>query len=224
MRRSYLVLALAGSALVIAACSGTGGGSGAMPRAQGFSGMSFFLTSRNPGFGGNLGGLAGADAHCKALATSVGAGDRTWRAYLSSNAPAVNARDRIGRGPWYNARGQMIAANVDDLHGSNRLNRETALSERGDRINGRENLENLHDVLTGSSPDGRRVPGPGDTTCNNWTSAEVGSAIVGHHDRVGLRDDAASRSWNSSHGTRGCSMELLKLTGGGGLMYCFAVN
>jgi hypothetical protein len=189
-------------------------------------GPSFFVTSQNAGRGADFGGLAGADAYCQTLASSAGYGGRTWRAYLSTTgASAVNARDRIGRGPWFNVKGEQIAANVDQLHGENRLTKETALTERGAIVMGRGDAVNLHDVLTGSTPEGRAtVGGTEDTTCGNWTRGGEGSAIVGHHDRQGLRDDAASHSWNSSHATRGCSMDALKSTGGGGLLYCFAAN
>lgn len=218
MRRTRLAFVLAASALVTA-CAGTGG-------AGRDSGMSFFVTSANPGRGADFGGLAGADAHCQALATAAGAGHKTWRAYLSTTGDAaVNARDRIGRGPWRNVRGVVIASNVDELHGTNQLTKETALTEKGGTVTGRGDAVNLHDILTGSTPEGRAtVGGTQDTTCGNWTRGGEGSAIVGHHDRVGLRDDAPSRSWNSSHGTRGCGMEALRATGGGGLLYCFAAN
>ncbi|MFO1224808.1 MAG: hypothetical protein U1E90_17075 [Burkholderiaceae bacterium] len=190
--------------------------------------MSFFVTSTGSGKGGDLGGLAGADRHCQSLAAAVGAGQRTWRAYLSAgpegNAPAVNARDRIGAGPWRNAAGAVIARDVEQLHGQNNLTKQTALTERGLTVLGRTDTPNLHDILTGSSPEGRSVIGGGDTTCSNWTSSGDGSAIVGHHDRQGLRDDAPSKSWNSSHGSRGCSLEALKTTGGNGYFYCFAIN
>ena len=190
------------------------------------NGPSFFVTSTNPGRGANFGGLAGADAHCQALASAAGYGGRTWHAYLSTTgADAVNARDRIGKGPWTNVKGVQIAANVDELHGTNQLAKETALTERGDTVMGRGDAVNMHDMLTGSTPDGRAtVGGSADTTCGNWTKGGDGSAIVGHHDRQGLTDDAVARSWNSSHATRGCSLDALKATGGGGLMYCFAVN
>jgi len=221
MRRTALVLALAASTLVVAACVAVGGpGRQAAER-----GMTFFVTSTNPGRGADFGGLGGADRHCQQLATQAGAGNRIWRAYLSnSGMPVVHARDRIGRGPWHNARGDLIARNVEDLHdGSNGINKQTALTERGQVVSGRGDAVNLHDILTGSSPDGRVVIGD-DTTCRNWTSSGEGSAIVGHHDRVGLRDDAPARSWNSSHPSRGCSNEALRATGGGGLLYCFAAN
>lgn len=181
-------------------------------------GMSFFVTSQGPGRGGDLGGLAGADAHCAKLAAAAGAGDKTWHAYLSTDT--VDARSRIGNGPWYDAKGVMIASSVADLHGAgNKLDKQSALSESGAVINGRGDTPNRHDILTGSNPDGTRVAGK---NCAGWTSSDAGTAIVGHHDRMGLRDDAPSKSWNSSHETRGCSQEAFKATGGDGLLYCFA--
>jgi hypothetical protein len=190
--------------------------------------MSFFITSSNSGDGAGFGGLAGADAHCESLASKVGAGGRNWRAYLSTSArtgmPAVNARDRIGKGPWKNVKGELIANNVEELHKDNHLNKQTALTERGDTISGRGDAVNLHDILTGSSPEGMAVVGDTDTTCGNWIKSGEGSAIVGHHDRNGLDESAPAKSWNSSHATRGCSVEALKATGGGGLLYCFAAN
>jgi hypothetical protein len=187
--------------------------------------MSYFVTSANPGRGGDFGGLAGADRHCQALAASAGAGNKNWRAYLSTTgAGGVNARDRIGRGPWVNAKGETVASNVDELHGTNRLTKQTSVTEKGEVISGRGDPVNMHDVLTGSSPDGRAIAGSTDTTCGNWTRSGEGSALVGHHDRIGLQDDAPSRSWNSSHATRGCGMDALKSTGGAGLLYCFAAN
>jgi hypothetical protein len=194
------------------------------------SSMTFFVTSAGPGKGADLGGLAGADQHCQQLAQAAGAGSRTWRAYLSTSAAggaaAVNARDRIGRGPWQNAKGVAIAKDVDDLHGAgNNLTKQTALTEKGETVNGRGDQPNMHDILTGSQPDGRAFPaGDKDMTCGNWTKGGEGSAMVGHHDRMGLRDDDASKSWNSSHGSRGCSIDALKATGGNGLFYCFAAN
>src|SRR5918996_1907148 len=183
--------------------------------------MTFFVTSAGSGKGGDLGGLAGADKLCQSLAQAVGAGNRTWRAYLSTGPaegkPAVNARDRIGRGPWQNAKGVVIAKDVDDLHSNNnKLNKETALSEKGDPINARGDKPNMHDILTGSQPDGRAFSGGEDMTCKNWTSGTEGAAMVGHHDRQGLRDDESSRSWNSSHPSRGCSQDALRGSGGNG--------
>jgi hypothetical protein len=190
--------------------------------------MSFFLTSANPGQGADLGGLAGADAYCEKLAAAVNAGGKNWRAYLSTTAsgstPAVNARDRIGRGPWHNAKGVLVAASVDELHGSNMLNKETALTEKGEVVSGRGDPVNMHDILTGSAPDGRVAMASGDTTCGNWSQSCAGSAVVGHHDRMGLDDSAPAKSWNASHGTRGCGMDALKATGGAGLFYCFSAN
>jgi hypothetical protein len=191
--------------------------------------MGFFITSAGPGNGADLGGLEGADAHCQQLAEAAGASGRTWRAYLSAQAnggaAAVNARDRIGAGPWQNVQGVVIANDLDELHGTNNLTKETALSEQGDVINGRGDDPNRHDVLTGSQPDGTAFAGSEDRTCGNWTSSGDGAAMVGHHDRQGLRDDEASRSWNSSHPSRGgCSQEALRGTGGDGLFYCFAAD
>jgi hypothetical protein len=220
MRRTPLVIVLAASAAaLVSACAGMGGGSASHP-------MSFFVTSTNPGRGADFGGLAGADAHCQALASSVGAGGKNWRAYLSTTgAGGVNARDRIGRGPWTNASGVVVARSVDELHGTNQLTKQTALTERGAVVNGRGDTPNLHDILTGSTVDGRAtMGGSADTTCGNWTKSGEGSAIVGHHDRMGLNTEPPALSWNSSHGTRGCGMEALRSTGGGGLLYCFAAN
>jgi hypothetical protein len=190
--------------------------------------MGFFVTSVGVGRGGDLGGLAGADAHCQKLAAAAGGGDREWRAYLSTRAtagaPAVNARDRIGKGPWLNAKGEIIARNVAELHGANNLTKLTALDERGRVVNGAGDSPNLHDILTGSRADGTVMTGDTDTTCRNWTSSTDGAAMVGHHDRRGLDDSAAARSWTTSHLTRGCSQQALASTGGAGLLYCFAVR
>ncbi|MBS0533560.1 MAG: lectin [Proteobacteria bacterium] len=191
--------------------------------------MSFFVTSTGVGNGANLGGLDGADKHCQTLAASAGAGGKTWRAYLSTQGQgAVNARDRIGKGPWVNAKGATIAKDVADLHGTNNLTKQTALSEKGDVINGRGDQPNRHDVLTGSQPDGTAFPADKDMTCKNWTSATDGSAMVGHSDRTGLDESAPAKSWNSSHPSRGpgggCTQADLRSTGGDGLLYCFAVN
>ena len=195
---------------------------------------SFFLTSDGIGNGGNLGGLAGADNHCQTLAQAAGFGaPKTWRAYLSTQAadgqPAVNARDRIGKGPWQNSKGVVIAKDVADLHSaSNNLTKQTALSEKGEVINGAGDKPNRHDVLTGSQADGTAFAAGEDRTCKNWTSSTQGAAMVGHFDRKGLRDDEPSKSWNTSHPSRGpdggCSQADLKSTGGDGLLYCFAAN
>jgi hypothetical protein len=194
--------------------------------------MSFFVTSAGPGKGADLGGLEGADRICQQLAQAVGAGNHTWHAYLSTQAIdgqlAVNACDRIGHGPWQNANGVIIANDVDELHGDNNLTKQTALSEKGDVVNGRGDTPNRHDALTGSQPDGRAFPPADDHTCHNWTSSTQGAAMVGHIDRQGLRDDAQSKSWDSSHLSRGpdggCSQADLRSTGGDGLFYCFAAN
>ena len=215
--------AIAAAALIVGC--GAMGSSGGNP-------MGFFITSTNPGKGGDLGGLAGADRYCQSLAASVGAGNKTWRAYLSNAAlngqPAVNARDRIGNGPWRNAKGVVIATSVADLHSANaKVGKDTSLTEKGEVVSGFGDEVNRHDILTGSRPDGTlAVPEPGkDTTCGNWTQSDGGSAIVGHHDRNGTNPDpVANASWNSSHGTRGCSVDQLKMSGSAGLMYCFASN
>jgi len=185
--------------------------------------MTFFVTSHGPGKGADLGGLAGADAHCAALAQSAGATAKTWHAYLSTQGSgAVNARDRIGKGPWTNAKGVVIATDVTQLHGNNNLTKQTALSEKGEIINGRGDTPNRHDILTGSQPDGTAFTDAQDHTCKNWTSSTDGSAMLGHADRMGLREDAESHSWNSSHASRGCTQDGLRSTGGDGLLYCFA--
>ncbi|MPY87461.1 MAG: lectin [Luteitalea sp.] len=189
--------------------------------------MSFFITSAGPGNGADLGGLTGADQHCQELADAAGAGDRTWHAYLSTGASgdeaAVNARDRIGTGPWYNAKGEAIAQDVDDLHGDkNNLTKETALNEKGEVVNGRGDDPNRHDILTGSQLDGTALPSDPNATCENWTSSGDGSAQLGHHDRQGGGDNP--ESWNSAHGSKGCSQENLQGTGGDGLFYCFAID
>ena len=200
-----------------------------LPAAAQQSAMTFFITSAGPGKGADLGGLAGADAHCQTLAATAGAGAKTWRAYLSTQgAGAVNARDRIGKGPWVNAKGAAIAKDVAELHGTNNLTKQTALSEKGDVINGRGDTPNRHDVLTGSQPDGTAFPPDKDLTCKNWTSSTEGAAMVGHHDRQGLNTEPPALSWNSSHPSRGpgggCTQADLKSTGGDGLLYCFAAN
>ena len=190
--------------------------------------MTFFVTSSGPGKGGDLGGLAGADARCQSLAASAGAGARRWHAYLSiqptAAAPGINARDRIGIGPWQNATGVVIADNLEQLHTANRISKATALTETGAVVSGRGDTRNLHDMLTGSQPDGTFILGAVNSTCSNWTQSQRGAAMVGHHDRIGLDESAPAKSWNSSHPSRGCSPEALATTGGGGLFYCFSVN
>lgn len=213
------------AALATIATLGTGMQANAQPAT-----MSFFVTSVGVGKGADLGGLAGADAHCQTLATKVGAGGKTWRAYLSTQGDgAVNARDRIGAGPWVNAKGVVIAKSVDDLHGpSNNITKATALTELAAIVNGRGDTPNTHDVLTGSTPEGRAFPAGTDMSCKNWTSGTTGSAMVGHSDRTGLDESAPAKSWNSSHPSRGpgggCTQDDLKSTGGAGLYYCMATN
>jgi hypothetical protein len=191
--------------------------------------MSFFVTSEGKGNGADYGGLEGADAHCAALAKAAGAKKTTWRAYLSATGanfgPGVNARDRIGKGPWQNAKGVVIAKSVEDLHSpSNNLNKQTALTEKGEVVSGRGDPVNTHDILTGSDPQGQYSTAGGDTTCRNWTSSGDGSAIVGHSDRIGLNESWHMKSWSSSHATAGCSQDALKKTGGSGRLYCFAAD
>ena len=216
LRWSLLACSAAG---LLAAC-------GSLPGSK--TGMSFFVTSSSPGTGGDLGGLSGADKHCQSLAAAAGAGNRTWRAYLSAQPVAgqagINARDRIGKGPWINARGVVVATDVDQLHGANNLSKQTALTETGAVINGRGDTPNLHDVLTGSQPNGTFIAGDANSTCGNWGMSSGGAAMVGHHDKTGLDESVPAKSWNSSHQTRGCSADQLKSTGGGGLFYCFAAD
>ena len=195
------------------------------PALAGDHSMSFFVTSVGIGDGGNLGGLAGADAHCEKLATAAGSKGRTWRAYLSTQVKegrGISARDRIGKGPWYNARGDLIASDLDQLHLSPNIVKRTAVDENGKQVKGRGDKPNEHDILTGSKDDGTAFfPWEkGDHTCNNWTSNDKGSASVGHHDRHG----GGNTSWTAAHGTSGCSQEALKSTGGAGLLYCFAAD
>lgn len=230
------------STLISRACYGLAAAAAfliAAPSAQAQSAnTTFFITSTGINNGGNLGGLAGADNYCQTLAQAAGAGAnasgvKIWHAYLSTQAadgkPAVNARDRIGKGPWQNSKGVVIAKDVADLHSAaNNLTKQTALTEKGDVNNGRGDTPNRHDILTGSQADGTAFAAGEDRTCKNWTSSTQGSAMLGHADRVGLRDDDASKSWNSSHPSRGpdggCSQNDLKSTGGDGLLYCFAAN
>lgn len=223
--RGTLGMGLALSLLLAGVVSGQAGAGGQQPRQP----MGFFITSVGVGDGANLGGLEGADAHCQALAQAAGAGGRTWRAYLSASAadgqPPENARDRIGSGPWYNARGALIAWNVADLHGDvhrdrNSINREFALDEKGQPVKGRGDSPNQHDILTGSDSHGRALLGSAaNTTCNNWRSNAAGSAMVGHHDRSG----GGNSSWNAAHSSRGCGQQDLVASGGAGLFYCFAL-
>src|SRR6266576_5304148 len=188
--------------------------------------MTFFITSTGSGKGGDLGGLAGADKHCQMLAQAAGAGGKTWHAYLSTQgAGAVNARDRVGSVPWPTAKGTVIAKNLTELNSaSNNITKQTALTEKGELVNGRGDTPNTHDILTGSPPDGKAFPPDKDMTCKNWTSSSGGTAMLGHSDRTGLTDDPPGRSWNSSHPSRDCSQNGLKSTGGAGLSYCFATN
>ena len=191
--------------------------------------MSFFITSTNSGKGADYGGLAGADQHCQTLAAAAGAGGKTWKAYLSTQAsgstPAVNAKDRIGKGPWQNAKGVVVAKDVAELHGTNNLNKQTALTEKGTVVNGRGDTPNQHDILTGSQPDGTAFPPDKDMTCGNWTkSGTDGSAMVGHFDRQGTSPPPTDVSWNSSHPSKDCSPAGLIAYGGAGYLYCFAAN
>jgi hypothetical protein len=225
MRRTGLV---AGSVMILVGC-----GSMTPPRASAGD-MTFFVTSAGPGKGADLGGLEGADRHCQSMAQAAGAGNHTWHAYLSTQASAlddpkfVNARDRIGTGPWQNAKGVVIARNVEELHSSkSNVTKQTALDEKGQAVNGRADKPNKHDILTGSRPDGTAYPGApfSDMTCGNWTkSGPEGSAMTGHHDRMGPIEASWATSWNSAHQTRGCNAEGLRSTGGDGLLYCFAVK
>ncbi|AWM85643.1 hypothetical protein C4E04_02040 [Microvirga sp. 17 mud 1-3] len=198
--------------------------------AGGAADMTFFVTSVGSGKGADLGGLEGADRHCQSLAQAAGAGQKTWHAYLSTQAaggtPAINARDRIGRGPWQNAKGVVIAKDVAELHGANNLTKETALTEKGETVKGRGDTPNTHDMLTGTQADGTAFPPGEDRTCGNWTkSGTDGAVMLGHHDRMGLDETPPAKSWNTSHPSRGgCSQDALKSTGGAGLFYCFATN
>jgi hypothetical protein len=205
-------------ALVVAGCSG-------MTRTSS-SGMSFFITSTGSGKGADYGGLAGADRHCQTLAAAAGAGDKTLHAYLSTQGPgAVNARDRIGKGPWRNAKGVVVANSLDELHATNNLNKQTATTEKGDVVNGRGDTPNRHDILTGSQPDGTAFASSEDMTCGNYTkSGDDGSVMLGHHDRQGNSPPPAGASWNSAHKSAGCSDPKLASTGSAGYLYCFATN
>ena len=234
MQHRFLVPALALSMLAIMGSTATVSAQDAVDVEK----MTFFVTSVGKGNGADLGGLEGADAHCGALAKAAGSERTTWKAYLSSTmvidrsggrpfkiTPGVNARDRIGAGPWHNAKGVMIAKDIDDLHGpGSNINLETGLNEQGEPINGRGEDPNQHDILTGSDPMGMYSTAGGDTTCGNWTNSGEGSAIVGHHDRAGLNDAWNMVSWNSAHGSRGCGEEDLPKSGGAGMFYCFAAE
>ena len=199
------------------------------PQPPQFPNMTFFITSTGGPAGANYGGLDGADKHCQTLAEKAGAGAKTWRAYLSTQAingaTAVNARDRIGHGPWVNAKGAQIATSVDDLHSANnKIGADTMVAENGRLVPSRLNTVNQHDILTGSKPDGTAFGPDQDMTCGNWTKAGEGRAMLGHADRMGLRDDEPSKSWNASHPSRACDAPSLVATGGAGLLYCFAAN
>ena len=225
MKRASLAVAVSIALLSVALPATAAESKGKAKADEGTPDMTFFITSTGSGKGADFGGLAGADKHCQSLATAAGAGKHTWYAYLSTTGPGgVNARDRIGKGPWYNAEGRMIARDVEQLHGVNGINRMTALTEKKTKINGRAESPNQHDILTGSMPDGRASKDSGDTTCSNWTSSDKGSALLGHHDRWGLQYTDQAMSWNSSHGSKGCSQQALVSTGGAGLLYCFAAD
>jgi hypothetical protein len=223
--RSFRYLASAAAALALLASCATAPPTGP---------MSFFVTSAGSGKGADLGGLAGADAICQRLATAAGAGGKTWRAYLSTPAvlasgttpgvASVNARDRIGAGPWFNAKGALVASDLAHLHNGNNITKAVALDERGNMVKGRGDTPNEHDMLTGSRPDGTAFAPQTDTTCKSWTSSTEGSAVVGHHDRMGPNTENWSTSWNFSHQSAGCSQEALVRTGGAGKFYCFAAN
>jgi hypothetical protein len=227
MTRTACLHAAATLALALLGAAGS-----AQAQQSGAAGMTFFVTSAGPGKGADLGGLEGADRHCQSLAQAAGAGGRTWRAYLSTQAAgggqAVNARDRIGRGPWRNAKGVTVAKDVEELHGDNNINKDTALNEKGEVVPATGDNPNRHDILTGSRPDGTAFPAGEDRTCGNWTKSGQGAAMVGHHNRRGVPDTPANTSWNSAHPSRGpdggCSQADLRSTGGDGLLYCFATN
>ncbi len=232
MNRSSTWLLSVAAVAALAAC--------ASPQAPATGPMSFFITSVGSGQGANLGGVAGADAHCQKLAAAAGAGGKTWRAYLSvpgafpsaatattpaaPGRPSVNARERVGNGPWFNAKGALIARDVAHLHNGNNLGKDTALDERGNAVKGRGDTPNEHDILTGSRADGTAFAPQTDTTCKAWTSSTDGSAIVGRHDRSGPLPENWAKSWNFSHQSAGCSQEALVRTGGSGRFYCFAAN
>ncbi len=232
-RRGFVISAVAagaaiGGSVMLALSVLIGPAQAQRPPPQ-FPNMMFFITSIGGPDGANFGGIEGADRHCSALATKAGAGSKTWRAYLSTQGtagkPAINARDRIGKGPWVNVKGEQIAADVGELHSDkNKIDRLTGLSDRGRRIPSRIYVVNQHDILTGSTPDGRAFPPGEDMTCGNWTKNGAGKAQIGHFDRMSGRTGPLAKSWNSAHGSRGCSLGLLKKSGGAGLIYCFAAN
>ena len=218
---NYKATLLAAATLIVASM----GAASAQQAPPQFPDMTFFITSKAGPDGANLGGLEGADKMCQTMAAVAGAGGKTWKAYLSTQgAGAVNARDRIGKGPWKNAKGVQIAANLDELHKDAKLSIDNALTEGGRKLAGAGFNNNVHDILTGSDMEGKALPADKDMTCGNWTKGGEGSAMVGHSDRLGLKDDVPSKSWNSSHPSRGCSLPALNATGGGALLYCFASN
>ena len=212
-------------ALLLAGCTGMAQTQSAGAQSTA-SPMTFFITSVGSGKGADFGGLAGADKHCQTLAAAAGAGNHTWRAYLSTQGPgAVNARDRIGKGPWRNAKGVVVANNLEELHGTNNLGKQTSLTEKGEVVNGAGDSPNRHDILTGSQPNGTAFAGPEDRTCGNYTKSGAGNVMLGHHDRTGTNPNpVANASWNSSHPSAGCSDADLAKTGSAGYLYCFAAD
>ena len=233
MKRFTIIAAASGFALVASSAFAQQPAAPAAATQPQSPDMTFFVTSTGLGKGADLGGIEGADAYCQRLATGAGAGAKTWRAYLSTQPadgkPAINARDRIGAGPWRNFKGVAVATSVDDLHGAgNKLGLEVSLTERGQKLPGVGFTPVVHDILTGSTMEGRAFPAGEDRTCGNWTSSTKGSAMLGHSDRTGLSDTVEARSWNAAHGSRGadggCSQNDLRSTGGAGLFYCFAAN
>jgi len=216
----------ASMALLLAGCTGMAQTQSSGAQQSTASPMTFFITSAGSGKGADFGGLAGADKHCQTLAAAAGAGNHTWRAYLSTQGPgAVNARDRIGKGPWRNAKGVVVANNLEELHGTNNLGKQTSLTEKGEVVNGAGDSPNRHDILTGSQPNGTAFAGTEDRTCGNYTKSGVGNVMLGHHDRTGTNPNpVANVSWNSSHPSAGCSIEDLAKTGSAGYLYCFAAD
>jgi len=216
----------ASMALLLAGCTGMAQTQSSGAQQSTASPMTFFITSAGSGKGADFGGLAGADKHCQTLAAAAGAGNHTWRAYLSTQGPgAVNARDRIGKGRWRNAKGVVVANNLEELHGTNNLGKQTSLTEKGEVVNGAGDSPNRHDILTGSQPNGTAFAGTEDRTCGNYTKSGVGNVMLGHHDRTGTNPNpVANVSWNSSHPSAGCSIEDLAKTGSAGYLYCFAAD